>query len=65
VNVLRHEHITDQPKPMPSPHLVENLYESVACSARSEQRTASVTAKRDEVQIPSTVKSLKRIPHTV
>jgi hypothetical protein len=65
VDMLWHDHVADQSKPMPSAHLVEDFHESVACPPRPEQRTPTITTERDEVQIASPVKPLKPIPHTV
>ena len=51
MNVLGHDHVSDQRKVKPAPHLAKDLYECVSRTDRAEQRQAAVATACDEVQV--------------
>jgi hypothetical protein len=55
VNVFWHHHITHHAEFMTGTHFVENLYETIARSPRSEKGTPAVTTEGNKVKIAAAV----------
>jgi hypothetical protein len=63
VDVFRHDHVAEQPEFVPRTHLVEYFYKPIACASRTQEWAATVTTKRNEVEIASSVEALQRVAH--
>src|SRR5713101_5352211 len=51
MNVLGHDHVSDQREVKTAPHLAKDLYERVSRTNRAEQRQAAVATACDEMQV--------------
>ena len=63
MNMFRHDHISDNNKPIALADLFQNLQEAVALSGFTKQRLSSVTRTRDKVQVMSAVETLQAGRH--
>jgi hypothetical protein len=63
MDVLRHDHIADKTKFVPSSDLVEYSHEAIPCALRSKKWAAAVTTEGDEMKIASSVITPQRVVH--
>jgi len=61
VDVFGHDQLADQREFPARPQLAQNLQKAISGTPRAEKRLASITAERDEVQVPVTVVAHQRI----
>jgi hypothetical protein len=55
MNMLRHNHIPNQSKPIRVAHLAKNRHKSVPVPNRRQQPPALIATKRNEVEMPTSV----------
>ena len=61
MNVLRHHHVAKQRELVTGPDFVENLQENVALLRTTQQRAATVTTTRDEMQMALPITPLESV----
>ena len=63
MNVLRHDHKSEQAEVIAVADLAENLKERVARFGRPQQRHAPVAAARDEMPVAETISPFQLVSH--
>src|SRR5580658_722684 len=56
MNMLRHNHIPENPKPEPAPHPLQPHLKDSPAFVRSKQTTAVITAESNEMTLPAMLK---------
>src|SRR5581483_2357598 len=56
VNMIRHDHISDNHEPITLTHLLQHLKKEIATLCASQKRSSSITTPGDEMQIVVSVK---------
>src|SRR5882762_9283308 len=63
MNMLRHDHITDELEVMPRADLVQNFHKLVTRPRRAEQRTPPIATEGNEMKIAAPVETLQTVAH--
>jgi hypothetical protein len=63
MDVLRHDHVAGQGKPIAVAHLAKNLNENISGANRAQQGQALITRERNEMQMPLTVVADEFVGH--
>jgi hypothetical protein len=58
VNVLGHDHITVNVKPLPLPHRFQNLLEQIESCRSAQQWSATIATEGDEMEVSCFLKPL-------
>ena len=63
MDVLRHDQVTNEPKPVTRTHLVEDSYKAVPGANGSEVGPPAITAEGEEMKVAMSIETPQRVAH--
>ena len=63
MNMLGHDHITDELEVVPRADLVQNFHKLVTSPRRAEQRTTTIATEGNEMKIAAPIETLQTVAH--